>query len=243
MRKLRKQQPSSYRVFHHSQSITPKSGKLLAQHFLLGPLNANPESPVSRRILKVLELAQRAQQFHKELDREARRTATSEGVLVTHSIRRLGLGSQKALRQLGKLANRHRWRFKFFMLPGGGEILRTDIPLTRNTGDAREASALLLLTQFHDFAERIRRCDECARWFFAATYHQTYCSGACRQKHASYSAEFKAKRAEYMRGYRPRKKFLEQKAKQRRIKELKQRVTTARQKIALLKGRQHDGGF
>lgn len=236
MRKLRKgtlqqgwAEVRPYRLFHRSRSITPKDGRLLAQHFILGPLNANPESLVSRQILKFIELVQRAQQLHKEFDRECRRLATPEGVIVTHTIRRLGLGWQKALRQLNKLANRYRWRGEFFMLPGGGVILRRDIPVTRSRRTASEAGALLLLTEFHDLAERIRRCDECAKWFFAATYHQSYCNGTCRQKHASHSAEFKAKRAEYMKKYRPLIKKLEQKAQQ--------------QVTAVLKGRQYDGGF
>ncbi|MGA7225943.1 MAG: hypothetical protein WBX16_24010, partial [Candidatus Acidiferrales bacterium] len=116
---------------------------------------------------------------------------------------------------------------------------RVNVPVIRNTQEAREANALILLTQFHDLAERVRRCDECGgNWFVAATAWQTYCSVACRQKHASRSLDFKAKRAKYMEGYRAGVKERKRRAKERYIQELKQKHATAMQKIVALKGKQ-----
>lgn len=54
---------------------------------------------------------------------------------------------------------------------------------------------------------RYRRCRECKAWFYAMTDHQKFCSEACRKRYTSHSAEFKEKRAEYMRKkYRPAEK-------------------------------------
>ena len=58
-----------------------------------------------------------------------------------------------------------------------------------------------------------RRCRECQTWLFSLSEHQKYCGDACRQKFASKSSEFKAKRQAYMRAYRKREKELDEKSK------------------------------
>lgn len=48
---------------------------------------------------------------------------------------------------------------------------------------------------------KIRRCKQCASWFFAHFSHQNFCKTSCRIKHFAGSEEFKEKRRKYMRKY------------------------------------------
>jgi hypothetical protein len=45
---------------------------------------------------------------------------------------------------------------------------------------------------------RVRRCSECARWFYAVVDHQKHCSDNCRKRNSSHSLVFKEKRRLYM---------------------------------------------
>lgn len=61
---------------------------------------------------------------------------------------------------------------------------------------------------------RFRECRNCSKLFYAVTDHQVYCSGQCRQKLHANSADFRAKRACYMREkYRPQEKEREESRK------------------------------
>jgi hypothetical protein len=51
---------------------------------------------------------------------------------------------------------------------------------------------------------RVRECDSCRRWFFGCKDEQRFCSDTCREKWWRATPAGKAKRAEYMRGYRGR---------------------------------------
>jgi hypothetical protein len=48
---------------------------------------------------------------------------------------------------------------------------------------------------------KIRRCQQCTKWYFAHFPHQEFCSTSCRRKHQSGSEKFKAERRKYMRDY------------------------------------------
>ena len=211
-------------------------GKSLADRYLIGPLNADPKSSLSKRILELVELVRRLRQLHKDLSRELRVSRYWEKhAAQPDSIRQLEREWRSALARLNKFTATYRWRREFEMPHGDSAISTMYIPITRSTRKVNEASVLALLTQFHDLADRILRCNECDKWFFAATSWQYYCDRACRQKHAARSTEFKAKKRDYMRlDYRPLVKERERKAKQRRIKELEQKVAT-------LKGKRHGG--
>lgn len=50
--------------------------------------------------------------------------------------------------------------------------------------------------------DRVRRCAECSKWFFARIEHQAYCDRDCQQAHFRGSEHFKAHRSAYMRQYR-----------------------------------------
>ena len=67
----------------------------------------------------------------------------------------------------------------------------------------------LTLQMILDFARagylnRLRRCTCCNKWLYAKFKHQNFCSTKCQQKHYAQSAEWKAKRRNYMREYRQR---------------------------------------
>lgn len=73
---------------------------------------------------------------------------------------------------------------------------------------APECVAVSFVMDYIHAVHRIRRCRrlECRKWFFAVTDHQKYCSDHCRKTDAQQGPEFKRKRAEYMRRYRPDQK-------------------------------------
>lgn len=48
---------------------------------------------------------------------------------------------------------------------------------------------------------RVRKCKNCARWFFARFRHQAYCQEKCQREHFRSSEEWKEKRRVYMRRY------------------------------------------
>jgi hypothetical protein len=59
--------------------------------------------------------------------------------------------------------------------------------------------------------DRVRRCRECGKWFFARMIHKESCSTRCQQAYIRSSEDFKQKRREDMRRLRRAKK--EQEAK------------------------------
>ena len=54
------------------------------------------------------------------------------------------------------------------------------------------------------YLNRLRRCHCCRQWLYARFKHQNYCSTKCQQKHYAQSADWRAKRRDYMREYRQR---------------------------------------
>jgi hypothetical protein len=80
----------------------------------------------------------------------------------------------------------------------------------------RRMAAWLLLGKLRSGeVQRFRRCEDCTRWFFAKTDHQRFCKSSCRQRYASHSDEYKAKRRAFMRGYRKRQKEMDESALRR----------------------------
>lgn len=55
-----------------------------------------------------------------------------------------------------------------------------------------------------DAVEKVRRCKQCQKWFFARFSHQTFCKSSCQHQEFSLTDDFRAKRAAYMREYRRR---------------------------------------
>jgi hypothetical protein len=69
---------------------------------------------------------------------------------------------------------------------------------------------------------RYRQCDQCERWFYAATPRQRFCKDSCRKRYASKSEEYRAKRRVYMRHYRKDERTLSENAK-KNVKKLAKR--------------------
>jgi hypothetical protein len=111
---------------------------------------------------------------------------------------------------------RHRWSPMLERLDGMGGLKVSRFDNSRTLEEAYEIWCVEWITELVRLRSisRVRRCGECGRWFWAVKDHQKYCSGNCRQAHATHSPVFKEKRAKYMKDfYRPREKELEQKAK------------------------------
>jgi len=63
--------------------------------------------------------------------------------------------------------------------------------------------------------QRLRTCENCKRWYYAATDHQVFCVPRCRQQSFAQSEEFKEKRKLYMR--KRRRQDAEREARQNKL--------------------------
>jgi len=72
--------------------------------------------------------------------------------------------------------------------------------------ELNDGMALRLILDFAKagYLNRLRRCLHCKKWLYAKFRHQDFCCTNCQQKHYAKSPEWKAKRRDYMRGYRQR---------------------------------------
>lgn len=79
-------------------------------------------------------------------------------------------------------------------------------PVRRHVSKQRKTEIFVLLNILElareGQIERLRKCDECAKWHFAKFKHQRFCSAQCQQKHYKKSPEWKTYRLAYMRRYR-----------------------------------------
>jgi hypothetical protein len=48
---------------------------------------------------------------------------------------------------------------------------------------------------------KVRKCQQCTKWYFARFSHQEFCNDSCRGKHHSGTEAFKERRRKYMREY------------------------------------------
>ena len=69
--------------------------------------------------------------------------------------------------------------------------------------ERRAVTNLLSIVPYTGKRPRIRRCNECGEWFFAAKREdQKFCGGNCRQHHHDSSPSIRKRKKDYMRGYR-----------------------------------------
>ena len=70
--------------------------------------------------------------------------------------------------------------------------------------ELHDGMALRMILDFASagYLNRLRRCLHCRNWLYAKFRHQDFCKTECQQKHYAKSPEWKAKRRDYMRGYR-----------------------------------------
>lgn len=205
-----------FRVQPGGRSIAPQDLRLLAERYVVKPLNAAPNSRLAERVIRCMELLRLARQLNRDLNRAVSRhhaQARNRNALrsTPKELQQMGMDLHNAVNLLNEFMARYRWRVEFRPPGIAGEhaISRADVLIARNKQEAMEGSALVIVSHFQDSVERVRRCGECDRWFFAVTNHQNYCSEGCRQKHAAHSEEFKASRREYMRDYRVKQKAMD----------------------------------
>jgi len=74
----------------------------------------------------------------------------------------------------------------------------------RRSSELNDGAALQMILDLAraGYLNRLRRCVYCEKWLYAKFRHQMFCSRKCQQKHYAHSEEWRAKRREYMRGYR-----------------------------------------
>jgi hypothetical protein len=212
-----------------------------AKHRVIDQLNSSPAAPSSKRIARILGLLKQARLLNQGFqdffpsaeDRENffwdRRVTSLEhsrqpffctGMRINHfpEIQAHNERLNAALTDLYKAVSRYRWRYvvRHPGIFGVRNMLIVHEPIAHTEADAAEAFNVSWLLASRDHVERIRRCEDCEKWFYAVTEHQKFCADRCRKHYAAQSEEFKAKRASYMRErYRPTLKEWEQSSKRR----------------------------
>lgn len=207
---------------------------------VVNELNKNPTSASVRRVARFLELYTLAKDlndsFRLYFDSEEDMMQFlfhSPGVAVFSSkqphfctgytfkfpeIQALNARLNRVLTELNSLLRRYRW-YPVVRHMGFGVStfdVTEDWPArSERRHDPWEVFAIWWLCNSHNvrWIELFRRCHECKTWFFASAQHQTYCSDACRKRHASKSPEFKQRRALYMQKYRGQEKERDERAK------------------------------
>jgi hypothetical protein len=97
------------------------------------------------------------------------------------------------------------WRDRFYAnWTAGDKGLEAD-----DAWEYRAVQLLLEMVPYLGKSPRIRRCEECNAWFFAATREdQRWCNRNCRQRHYDSSPETRESKKLYMREYRATMKKL-----------------------------------
>lgn len=136
------------------------------------------------------------------LDKQRRRREIAKQLsAISHALRpyvfhpRLTANGSMVKRHLG-----HRWWFDL-----SGDPVRTDYKHTRSNGrNVFEADAVfgILRLASYDLLDRVKQCQLCERWLYAAPKHKKFCDEDCQLKYFARSPVQKKKRAWYMRKYR-----------------------------------------
>jgi len=152
-----------------------------------------------RRILEIVDLAQQAHQIAEE----ARQAPTDEQYLSCSD------RACSVLSELNAVLFRYDCKTKILLF---GSSLHRQYLFSGGARDLSETRAVAFLIENLALVNRIRRCAECRRWFFAVTEHQKYCGDKCRKRHAAHGEEFLEKRRTYMRDYRQNQKAADMRA-------------------------------
>jgi hypothetical protein len=129
-------------------------------------------------------------------------------------------GSEKVrvITGLQHLLSAYRWVVQVSPTPGGFRAIHLIADRERlSEDDLWEHMAirdLLAVVPYLGKRPRIRRCDECKEWFYAANREdQRWCGGNCRQHHYDSNPEMRAGKARYMCEYRIAEKESEESSK------------------------------
>ena len=128
---------------------------------------------------------------------------------------------EKEFSRLLKELNQHLSGFRWHPVLAGyfdrGFYFHTRFSFHAATHQERvENQAVEWLIRHIKDVNRIRLCkrEACGKWFWASRQDQKYCSDNCRNLDHQKGADFKRKRAEYMKQYRQDQKILDNLAKQ-----------------------------
>jgi hypothetical protein len=184
---------------------------------ILGKASREPKAPCVRRVFRLLQLMREAEEYRLRLYEHCFRLENAE-------LRALSTLYFDRLRTIERLGKRYHWSPT---LRGPNYRGLTQM-ITWRKGTVNQnwenwAVWWLMEHAAHGSSElsrsyilRFRQCGHCSKWFYAMTDHQRYCGINCRQKSHATSAEFREKRARYMREkYRPLEKQRDMSAKER----------------------------
>jgi len=205
--------------------------------FLIEVMNAVPNTAEVKRVVRIIELSQRAQALHEGF-RLFFRTPEEMRKLLTrvrerrphdgsrplnakydfhgrHELEKLDSELRQTLSELNDCLGRYKLVPCVYQQGYQFPSLRfREVSISEHQSELWEHGAIGILRQRNgEWMDRVRRCKTCQKWFFAAVEHQTHCSDRCRQKRAATTEQFKEKRREYMREYRRREKAADNRAK------------------------------
>ena len=174
---------------------TGEFGNARMAQFAVGVLNGKPirtrENLRSAAVTRVVRLLQNLQALDSmRIDSQIHSPGDSSDVAASVN------------EQLSQL----RWS-PVVVLSGGSVVRLFRFHVAKRRGSSEDLAIFLLLEALSaGNIGRFRKCPSCAKWFYANTAHQNYCSENCRKKLTSGSPQFKKRRRDYMKDYRLREK-------------------------------------
>lgn len=182
---------------------------------ILGKASREPKALCVRRVFRLLQLMREAEEYRLRIYEHCFRLENAE-------LRALSTSYFDRLKTIERLGKRYHWSPALRGPDYRG--LTQMITWRKGTDDQNWENWAVWWLMEHaahgssglsrSYILRFRHCAHCSEWFYAMTDHQRYCGINCRQKAHAASAEFREKRARYMREkYRPREKELDQRAK------------------------------
>jgi len=117
-------------------------------------------------------------------------------------------GVNAELEELVDRINRQLCRYRLYPLLGTVNS-RLPIKFSWTSASSLVGSLVADIVQLASsgYIERVRKCDECEKWYYARFINQRFCGRHCRQRNYTTSEKGKARRREYMRAYM--RKYLE----------------------------------
>ena len=168
------------------------------------------------RVEKLLSLLVAAEVHRQQSLPRSAPTTASEFVRYARGLSEAEFAYQETLEEVRNALKRYRWSSSVEgNIEGFHEVLESE--RTEAEYSTWEYGVVrLLLDRIRTPGEllRFRRCSDCQNWFYASTSHQRFCGPSCRRRYTADSAEFKAKRRNYMKNvYRPQQRQQEARGK------------------------------
>jgi hypothetical protein len=178
-------------------------------------LNSFPKQGAVKRITQIIDLLLHSKAIASELHNVILNSPYSDllGKIVEFQFVNKDLETKrlvyiKQLKKINKLLRRYRATAYIgdhsFEMAASWEVLpyRTEIMIIDD---------IVRMIEDGSF-ERLRRCQECRRFYGALTNHQRFCDTKCRKKFAGHNPAFKEGRRRYMVNYRKNQSLQSEKA-------------------------------